>query len=96
MPKTASLVLILCLSVGCAFHAGTITPESEGAQTCKGIYTSFGQTSGPCSMEGGGISLPGSALVSGAFKAASAFASGMFGSTPITINQAQAPLPDKD
>ena len=97
MPKTASLVLVLCLSVGCAFHAGTIQPDSAGDQTCKGIYTSFGQTTGPCDMEGGGISLPGASLVGEVVKGISAAAAGIFGGAPIIIQQVAPPAPpDKD
>ena len=83
--------------MGCAIQLGTIKPGPDGAQTCKGVYTSFGQTSGPCDMEGGGISLPGSALVAGVFQGIAEFASGIFSDAPIIINQApQAEKPDKD
>ena len=89
----SALILCLSLSMGCAFHAGTITPKSEGAQTCKDVYISFGNTVGPCGMEGGGISLPGSALVAGVFEAAGKFASGMFGNAPIVINHTAPSAP---
>ncbi len=83
-----TLALVLALS-GCAVQMGKITPGSEIAdQKCAGIYLSFGETTGPCGMQGGAISAPGAGLIGAALKAVGDLAGSVLGRNTVVIQPA--------
>jgi len=79
MRQLAALLAIFALS-GCAINMGKTTTDK-----CTGVYASVGNTTGPCGMAGGVISVPGAGLVVGVFSAVSDAVMGFFGSAPVVI-----------
>ncbi len=87
-----TLILALILSLGCSTFAGTIDPGKEAtAQECSGVYVSLGNTTGPCGLKGGGISLPGAELVGRVFEAVAGSVMAFLGRAPIVIEHQAAP-----
>jgi hypothetical protein len=94
MRNVIALLTILSLS-GCAVNMGKTTTDE-----CKGVYVSVGDTTGPCGMKGGIISVPGAGLVGGVFKYVSDAVLGFFGSPPVVIqhndSQSEPALPEPE
>jgi len=86
--RKLTIVLAILLLTGCASFAGR-TESETGAKT-TGIWTSFGNTTGPSGLQGGGISLPGASMVSGALKAVSEATMALLGRAPIVIQHTES------
>ncbi len=84
--KAIALITVLALSLGCAGFAGKVGSADVASEAeCAGIYFSLGDVLGPCGIEGGGISLPGAAMVGGVVKAVGDAVLSLLGRAPIVI-----------
>jgi len=83
--RALAIGMVAALVFGCGVHAGKVTPDE-----CTGVYVSLGDTTGPCGLDGGTISLPGATVVGGIFQAAGDAAMALLGRAPIQIEHVDA------